>query len=224
MIAGAGDDGMVRAWDATSLRLTWELPQGDPAVAIGFSTDGKTLACTAGDEVVLRDAATGEERRRLPGHGTATGDGRRQPERPTATGRRQQGRAGFQSLAFSPVGVHLATGDSEGVLVLWNAKTGHVEMTLERHQGGVSSVAFSSDGRLVASGSDDKTINVWEVGTGKLRWSLKAHEIAVYSVAFSPDGRVIAAGTGNDGLVFWDAQTGKLRRVLSQPRVPLRTN
>ncbi|MGW2492734.1 WD40 repeat domain-containing protein [Streptomyces sp. NPDC001606] len=62
--------------------------------------------------------------------------------------------ADVASLAFSPDGSTLATGDFGWTTGLWAVSTGSSRMTLiGQHTDEVTSVSFSPDGRLLASGS-----------------------------------------------------------------------
>jgi WD40 repeat protein len=114
-----------------------------------FSPDGRVLAVNGGlpregwvewDEVRLLDVATGKEARIL--------------------GRQ---RLPFGALAFSPDGRTLATGDRNGLVVLWEVATGHARRRLAGHRSGVQSLSFTPDGRLLASGSADLTALVWDL-------------------------------------------------------------
>ncbi|MDM3847759.1 MAG: hypothetical protein PT116_22700, partial [Aphanizomenon gracile PMC638.10] len=59
------------------------------------------------------------------------------------------------SLAYSPDGKYLVTGDSNGRVQIWNAVTGREILTLLGHSSGVMSVAWSGDSLTLASGSFD---------------------------------------------------------------------
>ena len=66
-----------------------------------------------------------------------------------------------RSVAFSPDGQTLASGNFDGSLKLWNLARGKEVRTLTGHTSYVYSVAFSPDGQTLASGSRDKTIKIW---------------------------------------------------------------
>src|SRR5690348_5191540 len=59
--------------------------------------------------------------------------------------------AGVQSIAFSPDGAALASGDSDGTIRHLDGKTGR-EIRRFHHAGFVSSVAFNPDGKTLAAG------------------------------------------------------------------------
>ena len=110
------------------------------------------------------------------------------------------------SVAFSPDGRTLASGDWENTVVLWEVVTGRFIQTLEGHSSTVFSITFSPDGRTLASGSTDDTIVLWDVAAGKRTRTLEGHSSGVVSIAFSPDGRTLASASGDvDGVIrLWD--------------------
>ena len=143
-------------------------------------------------ELVLRDAATGQERFA------------------------DRGLTGFISgLAFSPDGDRLAVavseglgkaGDRKGQLTLWDVRTGEKRHTPLEQDMAVFSVAFSPDGRYVAAGlglgggRHGPCQGLGGVSTGKPeldRGTLEDPDQPgpVYGVAFSPDRRRIAVAS-----------------------------
>ena len=80
-----------------------------------------------------------------------------------------------RSLAFSPDGGLLTSGDSDGKVRLWDVKTMKNVATLDGHIADVVSVAFSHDGRTLAAGgfaasmfvrgADNTTMRLWDIPT-----------------------------------------------------------
>ena len=154
----------IRLWDVNTgehLRtLTGHISVVNYVV---FNPYGKTIAsasghwqgyegiASAGEEIRLWDAHTGEHIKTLKGHKDVV-----------------------SSVVFSPDGNLLVSGDWydwnwylssgtwSGEIRVWDAHTGEHIKTLKGHTGGVSSLAFSTDGKILASGKTDGTILLWD--------------------------------------------------------------
>ena len=151
----------------------------DPAYAVAFSPDGRTLAVTGdGGQVMLIDSQTGKPIRKLEG---------------------LEEFAFSQAVAFSPDGRLIAAGGipasrtarPPGLVRIWNVKTGG----LTRIQVGVPSpsLSFSPDGRLLAAAGLEQDTEIHDVRTGRLVAKQRTGDFG-RSVAFSPDGGVLAIG------------------------------
>jgi WD40 repeat protein len=112
-------------------------------------------------------------------------------------------------LVVSPDGKHLASGNYDNLVLLWDAETGEQLRSFNGHADYVSSVAFSPDGKLIVSGSYDGTIRIWDAESGKQLRSLDPRAGKVYSIAFSPDGKLIASGHVDGDIKVWDAANGR---------------
>ena len=123
------------------------------------------------------------------------------------------GYGAVNSVAFSPDGKTLATGNADGTARLWNLATG--QQTRPPLHGGsqaVTSVTFSPDGKTLATGDTDGTGLLWNLATGQqTRLSLHGDAHSTASVAFSPDGKTLATTGGGSGSLcqLWDVATGR---------------
>ncbi|MEH2240028.1 NB-ARC domain-containing protein [Nostoc sp.] len=120
----------------------------------------------------------------------------------------------ISSVAFSPNGKLLATGDADGKTYLWQVDDGKLLFSCTGHSSWVKSVAFSPDGQTLASGSDDQTVKLWDVHNGNCLKTLHGHSNWVRSVAFSPDGQTLASGSEDQTVKLWDVNTGKCLKTL----------
>jgi hypothetical protein len=139
---GESETEFLRAWDVASGRQRRVFSDTSLVTSLALSPDGRTLA-TFGDlgkVVLLIETATGGKRAELRGHADLL----------------------FQT-AFSPDGRTLAAAGDDGVVRLWDARSGKELGQLKGHRGWVLSVAFSPDGRRLVSGSLDTTALVWDV-------------------------------------------------------------
>jgi len=119
-----------------------------------------------------------------------------------------------RSVIFSPDGKLLATGDTDGIVRLWEASSCREILTCKGHTNVVESVAFSPDGKILASASYDKTIELWDVKTGECLKVLQGHTESVMSVTFNPDGNILASGSFDRTIRLWEIRTGECLKIL----------
>jgi WD40 repeat protein len=114
------------------------------------------------------------------------------------------------TVAYSPDGNLLATGDDAGLLRLWNTATGQEVATLSGHEKFILNLAFSPDGKRLATASGDKTVKLWDTATWQEIMTLKGHEKRVNVVTFSADGKRLASSADDGTAKVWDAASGQL--------------
>lgn len=125
--------------------------------------------------------------------------------------------SGVVSLAFSPDGTLLATGDVDNAIHVWRMADLQPLLTLQGHTGWVWSVRFSPDGQLLASGSADACVRLWDVRSGQCLKVLQGHSDWIWSVGFSADGQTLASGSTDASLRVWDVATGRCKTMLEDP-------
>ena len=122
------------------------------------------------------------------------------------------GTANVLSLAFSPDGHTLASGNSFGEVRLWDVADPADPRPLGQPLTGgtayVDSVAFSPNGHTLASGDADGTVRLWDVADPAhprpLGQPLTGGTATVNSVAFSSDGHTLASGSDDGTVRLWN--------------------
>jgi WD40 repeat protein len=94
----------------------------------------------------------------------------------------------------------------DGILTLWDFRTGRLIRTFAGHEGPIHAVDLAPDDRHALSGSADRTLRLWDVGTGRLLHSFAGHTGPVISVAVCPDGRHGLSGSRDRTLRLWDLE------------------
>lgn len=108
------------------------------------------------------------------------------------------------SLAFSPDGKFLASGNMTGGLILTDVHNIDLTQTLEPHSWRVLALAFSPDGKLLASGSKDTSINIYAVENGDRITTFRGHTTGVLTLTFSEDSKTLVSGSMDGTIIFWD--------------------
>jgi WD40 repeat protein/serine/threonine protein kinase len=184
----------VRVVDTASGRVvrTFRVDATSKFYSIAVSPDEKWFADSGpGNSVMVRDAQTGTEVRRLPGI---------------------QGQAPV--LAFSPNGDRLVAADPAGRVRIWHVATGRELAAARLDDMFMTHVRFSPDGsRLVVVGYLSRLL------TGEVRIldaddlrelaRLKGHTLMVTDVAFHPDGQRLATASDDATVRVWDLSLGQ---------------
>lgn len=116
------------------------------------------------------------------------------------------------SLAWNPDGTRLATGTSDGRVLIRDPAGTAETVTFTKHAdaprtGSLQSIAWHPDGDLIASGGGDERVRVWQAadGTELAELALAPITRTVIDVAWSPDGERLAAAGADGALIIQGA-------------------
>jgi WD40 repeat protein/serine/threonine protein kinase len=202
-LASAGDDALVKVWDASTgrERLTLKGHSGR-VTGLSFNPRGDRLASVSEDGTVrVWDTDTGREVLCLPRYTDL------------ACG-----------VAFSPDGGLIASSAPSNRLRLWEASTGQALFCGLPEGGQITCLAFSPTGPELAIALESpglfprtrrRPIQVWDVPTGHMRLELEdVNAQTIRNVAFSPTGKELASASDDATIHLWDLKTGKVVRCL----------
>jgi RNA polymerase sigma factor (sigma-70 family) len=230
--APAENDPASASW---RLVLDLQVPARD-LYALAYSPDGRLLAVAGrtpvggGNPVLVFDAGTGNEVRRIPADHSVTcvafsPDGKTLAVARSDVTRMYEVASGrplnrdmpkdrpAHVAAFTRDGRHLLLAMIDGALVRWDPQSG--KTVWEARDDNIQHFALSPDGKTVAVGAAG-SIQLRDAVTGReVRRFDTAKRLTVF-VAFSPDGKQLAATT-NGEVALWDLAAGK-RRDFGNPR------
>jgi len=117
------------------------------------------------------------------------------------------------TVRFTPDGLRLFAGTSDGSVIGWRVADGTQVVLLNGHDFGVTEIDLAPDGQIGATASIDETVQLWDFEAGEPDATLFGHEGPVLAVALSDDGELVASG-GVDGTVrVWRRGDGDRLRV-----------
>ena len=136
-------------------------------------------------------------------------------------------KASINDAAFSPDGAFGITAGSDGLIRVWDTKTGTVLTRLEGHYADVSRIVLDSQGRTMVSEARDGMGIVWDLTDLQDRSKDRKRALArltglsgpYVGVAISPEGRWVVTEHGNLGARLWDLEKPRRNESLVGERL-----
>ena len=119
------------------------------------------------------------------------------------------------SVSFHPNSRMFVSGDSEGVIRIWDIENGESQEFL-RLQNRIGQVAFSPDGMTIMCWSDG-VVQLFETNTGKSISKIERTK-DIYRTYFGPDSKILV-GEKNREINIWDADSGQVKMILEYPNM-----
>jgi WD40 repeat protein len=185
----------VYLYDVASFTLKNFINADSPLTVISVSADGKKIAGGSYSDsskgiVFLWDSQSGELLETINGFTSS-----------------------ITSLAISPDGKKLASGLSDGLIVVTDIPSNSQMFQANAYSGRVNGIAFSPNGSLISAGYGQKrgqgcTV-LWDSETGQQVNRLNSTSGPVIGVTFSPDGQTLASQSHEGQLILLDTNTYK---------------
>lgn len=124
------------------------------------------------------------------------------------------------SVAFSPDGKLAASGDSGGLLLIWNIETNEIIQQFDGHNYAINSIDFDPNREYLVSascGERDTSVNtecirgdiiLWDIETGEEVKRFEGHTDDVMTVTFDSLGERLLSGSADLTMRLWDVATG----------------
>ena len=118
------------------------------------------------------------------------------------------------SLAISPDGEYIVSGDNYGTLEFFSRKTGDSKRRLGEHESVIRSLAFVPKTDKLVSGDGDGNIKVWNRQNNNLERQLQSHSASIWALVASPSGLTLVSGGEDRKIIVWSLATGEPNAII----------
>ena len=194
VLVSADDGGFIKVWNPkTGANLHTIQATTLGIYGLAFSTDGQTLATSAGN---WRARAEGEVQFWNTQTWKTQGETIKLPREAWA-------------VAFAPNQQTVAVAGGDAQIRLIDVKSQKVTRTIATPSG-LRTLAYSPDGALLAAahGNDQMPVaRVWDTAAWVERPALTGHSALIFSVRFAPDSQTIVTASKDATVKVWDIPT-----------------
>lgn len=232
LLASAGQDGTTRIWNLDSPGNATEIDVGTGwAEHVRWAPSGTRLATAAARKLRLW-TPEGSPIREYPAHSSTIADIQWRPHLDELTSasygtvqfwsperdeplKKFEWKGSMLSLAWSPNGEALATGNQDSTVHFWFVATGK-DLQMWSYPAKIRELAWDAKSRYLATGGSS-TVVIWDCsGKGPANTkpiSLQFHDKLISQLSFQHRGPLLASGCGTGILAVWNV--GKSETPLS---------
>ena len=96
-----------------------------------------------------------------------------------------------------------------GLVGLYDAKTGDLIREFAGHTGTVRCVEVSEDGKRMLTGADDRSVRLWDIDSGQCIHEFLGHADGIIGVQFVRGSGLVRSISWDRTAITWDAKTSK---------------
>ena len=125
------------------------------------------------------------------------------------------------AVAIAPNNQYLFSGDSKGIVNLWDLNTHKLLFSFIGNQEEIQAIVVSPDGKKLLAAGFDRRISAWQIERKSIFSgfyspnSRYSHEGVIHALTVSPDGQLVASGGSDHKIKIWGGITGKWERTLN---------
>jgi len=122
----------------------------------------------------------------------------------------------INTMALTWDGKFLFIAGEDGLLYIWNLKTGIRIASFHGHRYPINVISLTSKGRFAVSGSEDSLVIIWNLsGSGRKvhKSILRGHSGSVKCIAINPDNNFLVSGSSDKTLRLWDFSGGQCLKI-----------
>ncbi len=180
-LASAGWDYVIKVWDAESAIDIGTYYARHHVHDVAFNPGGNQLAVgTRSPAVCFVDLSTG------------------------AVTRCAEVTGWVDSVVYSLSGRWLASGSSDGTILIWDPDAMSILRVLEGNGSGITDLVFSPDEGWLVSASTDGEVKLWQTSSWSAMSSSLGAEDSILSLCFSPDGSRLFGGSTGGSIQIWE--------------------
>jgi len=130
-------------------------------------------------------------------------------EIPSERKRTIRGHRGAATCArYNTAGTLLASAGVDGLVKVYDARTGVNRASLRGSKDAIMNVCFSPDDSLLLASGNDNISRVWSLKSSRVVHTLVGHTAKVWAASFTGDGERVVTGSHDRTLRIWDVREG----------------